>query len=45
MERDAIVKHYHDLKRKMLQFREDEERRLANLTMNSKDCMDKLKEY
>jgi hypothetical protein len=29
----------------MLQFREDEERRLGNLTMNSKFCMDKLKEY
>jgi len=40
-----IVKHYHDLKRKMIQFREDEERRLGNLTMNSKMCMDKLKEY
>lgn len=40
-----IVKHYHDLKRKMIQFREDEERRLGNLTLNSKMCMDKLKEY
>jgi len=40
-----ILKHYHELKRKMLQFREDEERRLGNLTMNSKSCMDKLKEY
>jgi hypothetical protein len=44
-EKDMIVKHYHDLKRKMIQFREDEERRLGNLTMNSKMCMDKLKEY
>ena len=40
-----IVKHYHDLKKKMIQFREDEERRLGNLTINSKMCMDKLKEY
>lgn len=44
-EKDQIVKHYHDLKRKMIQFREDEERRLGNLTINSKMCMDKLKEY
>lgn len=29
----------------MIQFREDEERRLGNLTMNSKMCTDKLKEY
>jgi hypothetical protein len=36
------VKHYHELKRKMIQFREDEERRLGNLTTNSKNCMDKL---
>lgn len=40
-----IVKHYHDLKKKMIQFREDEERRLGNLTLNSKMCMDKLTEY
>lgn len=39
------MKHYHDLKKKMIQFREDEERRLGNLTLNSKMCMDKLTEY
>lgn len=44
-EKETIVKHYHDLKKKMIQFREDEERRLGNLTINSKMCMDKLKEY
>lgn len=44
-EKEMIVKHYHDLKRKMIQFREDEERRLGNLTLNSKACMDRLKEY
>lgn len=44
-EKEMIVKHYHDLKKKMIQFREDEERRLGNLTLNSKMCMDKLKEY
>jgi hypothetical protein len=40
-----ISKHFHELKRKMIQFREDEERRLTNLTMNAKQCMDKLKTY
>lgn len=40
-----ILNHYRDLKKKMIQFREDEERRLGNLTLNSKMCMDKLKEY
>lgn len=40
-----IVKHYHDLKKKMIQFREDEERRLGNLTLNSKMCMDRLTDY
>ena len=44
-ERETIVRHYHELKRKMLQFRDDEEKRLGNLTMNSKNCMDRLKEY
>lgn len=43
-EKNKIVKHYHELKRKMQQFREDEERRLGNLTTNSKRCMDKLTE-
>ena len=44
-EKQQIVAHYHNLKRKMTQFREEEERRLGNLTMNSKKCMDKLTEY
>jgi hypothetical protein len=44
-EKEMIVKHYHDLKKKMIQFREDEERRLGNLTLNSKMCMDRLTEY
>lgn len=44
-EKEMIVKHYHDLKKKMIQFRDDEERRLGNLTLNSKMCMDKLTEY
>ena len=29
----------------MIQFRDDEEKRLINLTTNSKNCMDKLKGY
>ena len=40
-----IQKHYHDLKKKMIRFREEESKRLANLASNSKDCMDTLKEY
>lgn len=44
-EKEMIVKHYHDLKKKMIQFRDDEERRLGNLTLNSKMCMDRLTEY
>ena len=40
-----IFKHYHDLKKKMLTFRDEESKRLSNLTMNSKECMDTLKGY
>ena len=44
-ERDQIMTHYHDLKRAMNTTREKEEKRLGDLTTNSKACMDKLKEY
>lgn len=44
-EKNMIQKHYHDLKKKMIRFREEESKRLANLASNSKDCMDTLKEY
>lgn len=44
-EKITILKHYHELKRKMTLFREDESRRLSNLTKNSKACMDTLKGY
>ncbi|CAI2366503.1 unnamed protein product [Moneuplotes crassus] len=44
-EKVQILKHYHELKRKMTLFREDESRRLTNLTKNSKACMDTLKGY
>jgi hypothetical protein len=39
------LKHYSELKRKMTQFREDESKRLTNLTKNSKSCMDTLRGY
>jgi dynein regulatory complex subunit 2 len=35
-EKIQILKHYHELKRKMTQFREEESRRLTNLTKNAK---------
>ena len=38
MERDKIVKHYHDLKKSMQKSRDKEEKRLGDLTMNSKQC-------
>jgi len=44
-EKENISKHYQDLKNKMIQFREDESKRLGNLTMNSKSCMDTLNDY
>ena len=40
-----IVKHYHDLKHIMANSRNKEEKRLGDLTNNSKACMDKLTEY
>jgi hypothetical protein len=44
-EREKIVKHYHDLRRAMNASRDKEEKRLGDLTTNSKSCMDKLEEY
>lgn len=44
-ERDQIVNHYHDLKKSMNFSREKEEKRLGDLTTNSKSCMDQLKDY
>ena len=40
-----IFKHYHDLKHIMANSRNKEEKRLGDLTNNSKACMDKLTEY
>lgn len=44
-EKESIANHYQDLKNKMTKFRDEEGRRLANLTGNSKSCMDKLNSY
>lgn len=44
-EKETIVKHYHDLKHIMANSRAKEEKRLGDLTNNSKACMDKLTEY
>lgn len=44
-ERDKIVEHYHQLKRTMATTRAKEEKRLGDLTMNTKRCMDNLKDY
>jgi len=41
-EKETIVKHYHDLKHIMANSRNKEEKRLGDLTNNSKACMDKL---
>ena len=44
-EKVTILKHYHELKRSMTQFRDEEAKRLSNLTKNSKACMDTLRSY
>ena len=44
-EKEKIRKHYQELKSKMSQFREDQSKRLVDLTTNSKNCMDTLKDY
>ncbi|KAK2960511.1 putative flagellar associated protein [Blattamonas nauphoetae] len=42
-ERDSINKHYHELKAKMNLFRENEELRLRELTIQSREVMERLK--
>ena len=44
-ERTNIVEHYHALKKTMQTTRDKEEKRLGDLTMNSKNCMDTLTDY
>jgi len=41
-EKMIVSKHYNELKRKMIQFRESEVRRLTELTNNSRNCVNKL---
>lgn len=44
-EKENISKNYQELKDKMNRFREEEERRLKELTNNSRNAVEKLKEY
>lgn len=44
-ERDTIVKHYHDLKKKMAKLRGRKEEHLGTLVTNSLQCMETLREY
>ena len=44
-EKENILKNYQELKEKMNKFREEEERRLKELTNNSRNAVEKLKEY
>lgn len=44
-EKDNISKNYQDLKAKLTKFREEEEKRLKELTNNSRNAVEKLKEY
>merc|ERR1711988_688703 len=44
-EKQKIMEHYHSLKRTMASTRAKEEKRLGDLTMNTKKCMDTLKDY
>ena len=43
-ELDTVTRHYHELKKKMVQFREEEVRRLTLLINNSRDASNKLKD-
>lgn len=44
-EKENIQKNYHELKQKMMKFREEESRRLKELSNNSRNAVNKLKEY
>ncbi|OMJ71319.1 hypothetical protein SteCoe_30493 [Stentor coeruleus] len=43
-ELDTVTRHYHELKNKMIQFREEEVRRLTLLINNSRDTTSKLRD-
>jgi len=44
-EKGRIVRHFHELKRKMTLQREEKEKNLGTLSLNSLSCMDTLKDY
>ena len=44
-ENENIQKNYKELKSKMMKFREEESRRLTELTLNSRNAVLKLEEY
>ena len=44
-ERDTIIKHYHDLKKKMAKLRGQKEEHLGTLVTNSLNCMETLRGY
>jgi hypothetical protein len=44
LEKETVAQHYRELKKKMVQFREEEVRRLTELTNNSRSCVSKLKD-
>ena len=44
-ERDTIVRHYHDLKKKMAKLRGLKEEHLGNLSTNSLECMETLRGF
>eukprot|EP00401_Gymnodinium_catenatum_P083262 CAMPEP_0117607492 /NCGR_PEP_ID=MMETSP0784-20121206/80289_1 /TAXON_ID=39447 /ORGANISM="" /LENGTH=484 /DNA_ID=CAMNT_0005410673 /DNA_START=127 /DNA_END=1581 /DNA_ORIENTATION=+ len=43
-ERDHIAKHFQELKAKMNSFRSDQKKRLADLTLNARNCITSLKD-
>eukprot|EP00806_Schmidingerella_arcuata_P000502 Macronucleus_1450.p1 GENE.Macronucleus_1450~~Macronucleus_1450.p1 ORF type:complete len:280 (+),score=135.42 Macronucleus_1450:1-840(+) len=44
-EKDIIIRHYHDLKKKMAKLRSQKEEHLGTLVTNSLHCMEKLRSY
>lgn len=44
-EKENILRNYQELKEKMNRFRDEEERRLKELTNNSRNAVEKLKDY
>ena len=44
-EKDTIIRHYHDLKKKMAKLRNQKEEHLGTLVTNSLQCMETLRGY